>query len=96
MGQMGHVGQRHRHSPISQAQLLLPRRLLLSPRSTCGLSSSETLSPLPEPSSEPPALPYRWHGRSDALFGTLQRRFSATVLGCAAQTEEAAQKGGGN
>jgi hypothetical protein len=28
------------------------------------------------------------------LIGTLQRRFSATVLGCAAQTEEAAQKRG--
>src|SRR3989454_6327733 len=33
----------------SQAQLLPPRRLLLSPRSTSGLSSSETLSPLPAP-----------------------------------------------
>ena len=28
------------------------------------------------------------------MFGTLQRRFLATVLGCAAQTEGATQKGG--
>jgi hypothetical protein len=44
-----------------------------------------------EPSSEPPA--FDPGGRSDASFGTLRRRFSATVLRCAAQTEEAVQKG---
>src|SRR2546430_12548626 len=50
----------------SQAQLLPPRRLLLSPRSTSGLSSSETLSPLPAPLWC--SLPFR-DGGAGGLFG---------------------------